>query len=112
MKKTEQQIQQEVDSTLESLDGIQKASANPYLFTRIQARLQKQPSGTWEGISDFLTRPVVAIATILIVIVVNLAVFFNNSNNTTPAAQDNEQLFASEYNLASNSIYETTMEQQ
>ena len=38
----EKQIQEEVDKTLQALDNLPKLEANPFLFTRIQARLASQ----------------------------------------------------------------------
>ena len=93
------QIQQEVDKTLESLDGIQRAQANPYLFTRVKAALQKEVSGPWATAIQFMGRPVVAIATIIIVLMINIAVFFTVRSHVI---EEDQQLYASEY--VSNSI--------
>lgn len=106
-------IEQEVDKTLNSLDGIQRATANPYLFTRIKAGMQKEEGkGFWSMATGFISRPVVAIATILLIVLVNLAVFFQAKPVAIPAPQqDGEQLFASEYNLSGSTIYDVTVEQ-
>ena len=48
-------IQEEVEKTLESLDGIQRAAANPYLFTRIKARVEKEENKLLEqGINFYI----------------------------------------------------------
>ena len=44
---SKEKIQQEIEQTLQSLDGVKRAEANPFLFTRIQARMNKKASG-WE----------------------------------------------------------------
>jgi hypothetical protein len=36
------QIEEQVDAAMRSLDGLQPAEANPYLFTRIQQRMQNK----------------------------------------------------------------------
>jgi hypothetical protein len=110
--KTEKQVEQEVDKTLDSLNGMKRASANPYLYTRIQSRMQNDGGRIWGTITGFLTRPVVAFAAILLIILINLAVFFQNSKDNLPIAQDDEQLFASEYNLSGGGIYDATIDQQ
>jgi len=113
--KNKQQIEQEIDKTLESLDGIQRAVANPYLFTRIKASLQKQDKSFWELATGLIARPVFAIATILLIIVINLTLFFQSQGgqtSTTTTGQEGEQLFASEYNLSGTTIYDATVEPQ
>jgi hypothetical protein len=34
---SKEKIQQEIEETLQSLDGVKRAEANPFLFTRIKA---------------------------------------------------------------------------
>jgi hypothetical protein len=92
--KNKVQIQHEVDKTLESLDGIQRAEANPYLFTRVKAALQKEVTGPWATAIQFMGRPVVAIATIIIVLMINMAVFFSVRSKSN---EEDQQLYANEY---------------
>ena len=92
--KNKQQIQQEVEKTLNSLDNIQRAEANPYLFTRIKAALQKEEKSVWSLAVSFMGRPVVALATIFLILMINMAVFFTIKSR--PADED-QQLYAIEY---------------
>jgi len=92
--KNKQQIQQEVEKTLNSLDNIQRAEANPYLFTRIKAALQKEEKSVWALAIGFMGRPVVALATIFLILMINMAVFFTVKSQ--PADED-QQLYANEY---------------
>ena len=111
--KNKRQIEQEVEKTLDSLTGIQRATANPYLFTRIRQRMQKKDKSFWEMVSGVITRPAIAIAAILVIIVINLTVFFQSQQGQTPpASQEGEQLFASEYNLSGTTIYDATVDPQ
>ena len=105
-------IQEEVDKTLDSLDGIQSASANPFLFTRIQARLQREETNFWSQAFAFISKPTVALAGIVIAIIINAVVLFESRSESVKNTQDEEQVFASEYNLSTNTIYEATMDQQ
>ena len=107
-----QQIQQEVDKTLNSLEGIQRATANPYLFTRIKASLQKEEKSYWTKAFIFISKPAVAVTAVVIAIFINAAVFFESGTKTNQTSQESEQLFASEYNLSSDSIYDATIDQQ
>ena len=110
--KEKQHIQQEVDKTLESLDGIQRAPVNPFLFTRIRARLSKDEKNLWARVFGLVSRPVVSVAVIAIAIVINGFVFFEFRSEPVQEVQDDEQVFASEYNLSTNMIYDTTIDQQ
>ena len=111
--KDKQQIQQEVEKTLNSLDNIQRAEASPYLFTRVKAALQKEEKSFWTIATGFLSKPVVAIATILITIMINAAVFFNApSSEAVQNNQNGEQIFASDYDLTATTFYDATVDQQ
>ncbi len=104
-------IQQEVERTLNSLDGIQGAASNPYLFTRVKARLEKHEKNFWGTALAFISRPAVAVTTILIAIFINAVVFYESrSEQPTQSASEGEQLFANDYNLTDNTIYDSTIE--
>lgn len=94
------QIQNKIEQAMASLDNVQRATANPFLYTRIQAALQKEEAGIWGSVAGFITKPAVAIATLLLVLSMNSLVFFNSSETGTAANTDDEQLFAREYSLA------------
>ena len=51
-----EKIQQEIEKTLESLNGMKRAEANPFLFTRIQARMQRK-AGWWDRTFSFSSKP-------------------------------------------------------
>ena len=103
-------IQEEVEKTLSSLDGMQRAAANPYLFTRIKARLEKEEKSFWGRALTFLSRPSVAVPAIVLTILINTAIFFEFKSEKVQIPQDEEQAFAREYNLSDNTIYESTIE--
>ena len=107
---TKKPIQEEVENTLNSLDGIQRAAANPYLFTRITARLEGEEKSFWSRALTFLSRPSVAVPAIVLTILINTAIFFEFRSQKTQIPQEDEQAFASEYNLSDNTIYESTIE--
>jgi len=110
--KDKRHISEEVDKTLDSFEGIQRASANPFLFTRIQARLQKEEKNFWSQAFAFISKPTVAVAGVAIAIIINAVVLFESSSESPRNTQDDEQVFASEYNLSTNTIYEASVDQQ
>lgn len=103
---TDDHIKQEVEKTLQSLNGIARASANPFLFTRIKAKLQQQENSVWEKIFSFVSRPVVAIALVLVVMAINGWVVFGSSSAKENIASENGNAnvseIANEYNLLAN----------
>ena len=106
----QKRIQEEVEKTLESLNGIQRAAANPYLFTRIKARVEKEEKSFWNRALTLISRPSVAVPAIVLTILINTAIFFEFKSEKVQISQDEEQVFASEYNLSDNTIYESTIE--
>jgi hypothetical protein len=111
--KNSQHIQKEVDETFNSLDGIQRAQANPFLFTRIKEKMTKRETGVWGMAISIISRPVFAVAAIVLIVLINLAIFFQNQPEPIQTStQDGEQLFASEYNLGGVTMYDENMDQQ
>ena len=96
-----EKIQQEIEQTLQSLDGAKRAEANPFLFTRIQARMNKNSKRWEEQTFSFISRPVIAIAIVLLVMVVNGWALWdgNGSNENLTAGNANVSELASEYNV-------------
>src|SRR5262245_45431326 len=107
-----EKIQQEIEKTLQSLDGVQRAESNPFLFTRIKARMSKQRSGGWERTFSFVSRPVVALAVVVLVMAINAWSFYGNPTITPAIGEDpvvitNIPEFESEYNsITSTENYE------
>lgn len=110
------QIQTRVEETLNSLDGAQRATANPFLYTRIMSRLEAEERSIWQVAAGWLTRPAVAVSAFLFVVFMNAWVFL--PSGTAPEAatvQDADQQLAREYTLASTSdenLYAITNEEQ
>lgn len=72
----------EIDEILNSLDGITRAEARPYMHTRITARIQEE-NNFWTRTVGFLAKPAVAIACILAVLLANTYTVIN-SDYTEP----------------------------
>ena len=102
----DQNLNKKIDEAMQSLDGIEKASARPFFFTRLEARMQREKS-RWETISSFLSKPVVAFASICLIIVINAAVILSSSSLKNSSDQQNTELAtADEYNSVSAPLYE------
>jgi hypothetical protein len=103
-----------VEDTLNSLDGLQKASPGPFFYTRVLANLQKEQMSPWEIIFSFLTKPAVAFASLSLIILLNAgALLYQKSDSSAIAITDqNEQVNIDDYNttVATNSYYNENIE--
>lgn len=96
-----------INSILSSLDGVDKANAPSFFYTRLKARMEKDLLPAPE--QGLLLRPVYAFIALVVVISINAAVLFaDKRGNETMAPADTElsQSIASEYNLNTNLTYE------
>lgn len=73
---TDKQPDDEVEKTLRSLDGIERASPPPFFSTRVQARLERRQAD--RTAVSWVSRPAYALATLGLVLMLNVsaAVYF------------------------------------
>ncbi len=86
-----------VNEALNSLDDVKKATGKPYLLTRLNAKIQNNSSSVWDNVLQFISKPLIAAACMLVVVAVNVIVIAKNYNtNATPI---NDQIVGvDEYN--------------
>lgn len=107
-------LQKRVEDTLASLDAVQRAQANPFLYTRIAAKLEEEEHTAWHIAARWLTRPWVTVAALLVVLFMNAAVLFPR-HEADLAVQDDTQQLANEYTMATTpdeTLYSLTNEEQ
>jgi hypothetical protein len=87
-----------IDAVLDSLDGVQRAQAPGFLYTRLQSRMEQEfdqggPIGRW------LTKPVLALTIAAIILVVNATTIVKMWERNTASSNPTEsgQVVASEY---------------
>ncbi len=93
-------INQKIEGALNSLDGVQRAEPQPWLYARILKRLSRdEDRSVWGSISSFLARPTVAIAGLCLILVLNGVLLFKEEKEAdivlTDQAVDSESLMAS-----------------
>lgn len=66
-----QDIRKEVDLTLESLDGMTRAEASPFFFTRLMARMEAEPLNPWTRAMLFLAKPAVSLSLLFFFLLFN-----------------------------------------
>ncbi len=101
MKKKEQ-----IEATLNSLDGAERAGAGDFFFTRLQARLQHKGSSVWERATGWIARPAVAIIGLCLVLLLNGIIVLRQLKSEQIADQASVQAFAEEYPLQVPAIYD------
>jgi hypothetical protein len=89
-----------IDEALSSLDGAERATPKPYLFTRLNARMQKEPENSWDNVLKFISRPAIALAGLCLVITINAMVVSSNYSGQTTTTADEQYVSADEYNTS------------
>jgi hypothetical protein len=104
------------EKALESLDGIKRAEPQPFFYTRLIGRLQREKRTWWETTGAFLAKPVMVAICLGFILVFNAFILFRQDSvkevsfSVEPGEQpvtDNEQPVAdNEIMLASNSSFD------
>ncbi len=107
MKKSDKYIEEQVEKTLQAFDGIERAKPKPFLYTRLQARLENKAAGS-VGIS-FLSPAFQRLTVIMVMLIVAFNIYtatrFFFNPGTSDMIQSNEQLFMEEYYPSTPTLY-------
>lgn len=98
--------QSRAEKTLNSLNGIQRAPANPFLYTRVKARLDEQ-RGFWAKAARFLGQPALAFSASILFIAINVGVALNNHATANDKLTDAGQMMDTEYATLTYSLENT-----
>ena len=94
------------EEVINSLEGIQRAEGNPYLFTRIQARMKREENRPEMVFFRLITRPAFALTIAIFFIGIN-GYLISNNMKTKNSADDLGQPLAVEYVQHDLNPYET-----
>ena len=106
------EIKKKVEEVLISLDGIKRAEPQPWLFSRIKAKLgreQAEEKTVWGALGSFLSRPAVAIGGLCMIILLNGVLLLNRPtkiSSTVIAAQSEQTASDNESYIASSSSFD------
>jgi hypothetical protein len=92
-----------VEETMDSLEGMARAKSNPFLYTRVEARL-RQGKSVWEQLTAYVSRPAVALAMLCMVILSNAVVMYWQS--AREEAPEQQLALTEEYNMNVTAFYE------
>ena len=106
--KQKKDIERRVEDTLNSLDGMQRAEPQPWLFSRVKGRLVQEEKTAWGAVGSFLSRPVIAVAGLCLILMLNGFLLLNQEkeSSTTIFTSQNEQPLDSESLIASSSSFD------
>ena len=94
------------DEILESLDGAQRAEPNPFLFTRIVARMTKEETGFFAKVFKIITAPAFSLGITILFVIINGYFMMKNTGKNTIDSADYNQEIAAEYNQHALNPYE------
>lgn len=80
--KTENKTEEQINLTMQSIEGMQRAKANPFLYEKVMSRLNQQPVQTNIPGWNYNTGIKYALV-MLIFIVLNVATILQITNETT-----------------------------
>lgn len=96
-----------IDEAMNSIDRIERASAKPFLLTRIQSRLNLTTTSIWEKASRLVGRPAVVIPGLALLVIVNaLAIAYNRTDDFTTGNEQAMQQTNDEFSYTVATIYD------
>jgi hypothetical protein len=87
-------INKKIDGAMNSLDTAGRATARPYLLTRINARMQRVKENKWDAALRFISKPAIVVLAIILVITINATVI---TYNFSSAADEQQYASVDEY---------------
>jgi hypothetical protein len=97
-------IQKKVDEAMDSVLGISRATPNPFLYTRIIARISREENSFWERMTRVISRPAIAFVTVSAILMLNLFVVINETS--AGSVKPNIAELATADDLGTNSFYD------
>ena len=75
-------VEKLIDDALSSIDHVSQATAKPFLFTRLKARMDREHETVWEKAIRIIARPSVVVAGLCMIICINAMVIAYNNTKT------------------------------
>ena len=101
---------QKIDEALSSLDGVQRAHAPAFFYTRLRGRMERELESAGGPLVRLLTKPVLALTLAAIILILNATTVLEmwRQDNAVPADNTQQQLIASEYPMGTYPVYDET----
>ena len=82
MMKPYHNIEKQIEDTLNSINGIERATPAPYLLTRINQQRNKVDTSWLESLTRFLTKPAIAVLVLFFIIMINVLIITSGNENS------------------------------
>lgn len=106
---TELNNQGQFDQILDGLDGIERAKAPAFFYTRLKARMERDLENSGGPLIRLLTRPALALTLVAIVLIINATAIlqmWHSDSTSSGANSESSQLVASEYPISTYPVYD------
>lgn len=77
-----------IEEALNSVDDVKRAEPKPFLFTRINARMNEGTESVWEKAGWLITSPAVAFTGLCLIVLFNAMVIFYNKSTSQVITTD------------------------
>ena len=98
--KNGEEIREEVEKTLNAFDNITNLDGNPFLFTRLQAEIEKSGVKTKGELRSRILRPAILFIIVLFNIFTGIYFFESGNGTTSVTKQQYFSKISSEYSLS------------
>lgn len=88
-------IEQEIDKTMASLDGIEQAKPRPFFYTRLETKMQQR----YLPNTKMVLRPAFIWSFLALILILNFGVMIHYSQKNNTSDGQNASTFAQEYGL-------------
>jgi uncharacterized membrane protein YdfJ with MMPL/SSD domain len=97
-------MQSKVDEAMNSVLNIGQAMPQPFFYTRLMARINRQENNYWDRVGSLISRPAFAFITVSMVLLLNIYVAFNESS--PPSVNSDLSEIATADDLGANTFYD------
>lgn len=94
-----EEIEKRINDTINSLEGLGKAKANPFFYTRLEARMQEEllPANSPFAFLGNLKLSVAVLTLFMVLNVVSIFLISGSSNDTTMQEEATLETFSEEF---------------
>lgn len=93
--KSQEEIERQIDDTLNSLAGIKSAEPRPFFQTRLEARMQQR----YAPLPKFMAKPAFVWSFLALIVVINVGVILRYGQKSVKLEPQDASSFAQEYGL-------------
>ena len=102
-------IQFTPEEILKSFEGIKRAEPSPFLYTRIQAKMDREETSIFASFLRLVASPTIALGITFLFLLINVMILMYSFKENTPR-DDYSLSIAREYHVQTLNPYETPIE--